>query len=58
MVAMANENVETGIDSNTVDSSPNVWQDLQSNYDLDAKRVYNNGDFVDAFVCMAYTGGF
>ena len=54
---MANENVENGIDSDIVNSSPNEWLDLPYNYDLVAKGVVDNDEYVNAFVCMAYTGG-
>ena len=56
-LAMANENIENNINSDIIDSSPDEWMDLQSNYDLDAEGVYNNDDSVSAFVCLAYTGG-
>ena len=57
IVALVNDNVENGIDSNITSSSPNNQFELQSDYDLDAKEVYDNDDSVDAFLCIAYTGG-
>ena len=53
MVAMANENVANGINFNIVDSSPNDWLNLQSNYDLDAKGVYDNDESVNVSVYVA-----
>ena len=57
IVAMANENVENGINSDIVDSSSEEWLDLQSNYNLNAEGVYGNDESLDAFFCMVYTGG-
>ena len=55
---MANENIENCIDSDIVDRSPNKWLDLQSNYDLNAERVFDNDESTNTLICMAYTGIF
>ena len=58
LVAMANENVNNSIDSDIVDSSPdNKCMDLQCNYYINAKGVFDNDESTNAFVCMACTGG-
>ena len=57
MVAILNENVENGIDSDIVDSSPDNWLDLQFNYDLDTEGVFDNNESTNTFVYMARTGG-
>ena len=56
LVAMANENVENGINSDIADGAHNDWTNFQSDYDLDAEGIFDNDDQADAFVCMAYTG--
>ena len=54
LVAMANKNVENGIDSDIVDSTHNDWTNFQSNYDLDGEGIFYNNDEANVFVCMAY----
>ena len=44
MVTTACENIEKGIDLNVVDSSPSNWLELQNNFDLNTKGVYNNNE--------------
>ena len=55
LAAITNENVENGIDSDIVDNTHYDWTNFQSNYDLDAKVIFDNDDKADAFVCMVYT---
>ena len=56
LVEISNKNVENGIDSDITNSSPDKWMDLKSNYDIDAKGLFDNDKSTNAFVCIAYTG--
>ena len=52
MVAIANQNVENGIDSGIISNSLNDWFGLAFNFDLDVEVVCNKDNTDDAFACM------